>query len=105
LYKVESLGEIIALRKIDFLHDDGKRVSAEIKVGKPVECDDAWCCPYEISTGAKSKLGYMVGIDSLQALELSMKTLRVEVNYWEKTYKCKAFFLEEEGAACDFFQK
>ena len=100
MYKVESIGEIVAHRKIDFVYDDGEKESGEIKMGKPIKCDkyEDWYCPYEICTETKSKLRYMVGIDSLQAMDLSMNTLMVEVRHWDKLYKCKVFFLEEEGA-------
>ncbi|MEE9396910.1 MAG: hypothetical protein V3V31_07845 [Methylococcales bacterium] len=101
MLEIKSLGEIIAIREMEFITNDGKKEKAFIKIGKPYEHSKEldWCCPYELSTESHKKLFGMVGIDSIQALELTMKTISVEIEYWEKTKKGKFHFLDEEGAA------
>ena len=98
---IKDVGDVIAIREMEFVSDDGRKEKAYLKVGRPFEHskDLDWCCPYELSTESRKKVFGMIGIDSLQALELTMKTLRVEIEYWERTQKGKFYFLDEEGAA------
>ena len=98
---IEDIGEAIAVREMEFVYDTGLRENVVLRVGMPRECEDpeAWVCPYEIRSESHQKIFGMVGIDSLQALELTMKTLKVEIEYWERSRKGKFFFLDEEGAA------
>ena len=74
---------------MEFVYDGGTQSKAFIQVGKPYEYYEGldWVCPYEISTEKLEKIFGLVGIDSLQALELIMKTLSVEIEYWENTRK------------------
>lgn len=97
---IKDVGEVIAIREMEFISDNGRKEKAYLKVGKPYEHskDLDWCCPYELSTESRKKVFGMIGIDPLQALELTMKTLSVEVEYWEKSQKGKFYFLDEEGA-------
>ena len=92
--------DVIALREMEFVFDDGRKEKAVLKVGKPYEHSKEldWCCPYELSTESRKKVFGIIGIDSLQALELTMKTLSVEIEHWEKVQKGKFHFLDEEGA-------
>jgi hypothetical protein len=80
---------------------DGRKEKAYLKVGMPFEYNENldWCSPYELSTESSRKLFGMIGIDALQALELTMKTLRVEIEHWERNKGGKFYFLNEEGAA------
>lgn len=98
--RIREVDEVIVSRKMEFVHTDGKREKAFIKVGKPYEVNKKldWVCPYKIGTESHSKVFGMVGIDSLQALELTMKSLDIEVEYWEKINKGKFFFLSQESA-------
>ncbi len=97
---IKSLGEIIAIREMEFITNDGKKEKAFIKIGRPYEHSKEldWCCPYELSTESHKKLFGMIGIDSIHALDLTMKTLSVVIEYWEKTKNGKFYFLGEEGS-------
>lgn len=99
--KPKELGTVIAKREMVFVFEDGKREKASLKVGAPFEYGEGfeWCCPYELSTDSSKKLFGMFGVDSMQALQLTLKTLAVEIEYWEKSKKGKFYFLNEEGAA------
>lgn len=98
---IKELGTVIASREMEFIFEDGRKEKAFLKVGMPFEYGEGldWCCPYELSTESTKKLFGMFGIDALQALELTMKTLSVEIEHWERTKKGKFHFLNEEGAA------
>ncbi len=100
MLNIKSLGEVIAVREMEFISNDGNKEKAFLKIGKPFEHSKEldWCCPYELSTESDRKLFGMIGIDSLQALELTMKTLRVEIEHWEKSKNGRFYFLGEEGA-------
>ena len=98
--EIKEIGAVIASREMEFRYEDGRTEKFWLKVGAPYEHGDGfdWCCPYEFGTDSDRKLFGAFGIDSLQALELTMKTLRVEIDYWERTRKGKFLFLDEEGA-------
>lgn len=98
--EIKEIGAVIASREMEFRYEDGSTEKFWLRVGVPyVYGDDFdWCCPYELGTESNRKLFGMFGIDSLQALELTMKTLKVEIEYWERTRKGKFYFLDEEGA-------
>ncbi|MEO6925641.1 MAG: hypothetical protein ABI129_03150 [Rhodanobacter sp.] len=94
-----EIGQVIAERVMVFVRDSGEREAASLRVGVPVKIgDESWQCPYELRTDSRVKAFGMHGVDALQALELTMKTLRVEVDYWERHQKGKFHFLDEEGA-------
>ncbi len=97
---IKKIDEVIALREMKFHYEDGRVEKASLKIGKPYPYNEEndFVCLYELSTESKSKLSEMVGIDSLQALDLTMKSLSVEVEYWERSQKGKFFYLDEEGA-------
>ena len=97
---LKDVGEIVATREMEFVYDEGHREAAGIRVGKPREWDGAetWVCPYEVWSESYQKIFGMVGIDAIQSLELTMKTLRAEIEHWERKWKGKFFFLDEEGA-------
>jgi hypothetical protein len=94
-----EITQVVAERTMFFVPNTGEREAASLRVGLPVKIDEhTWYCPYELRTDSAKKLFGMHGIDALQALELTMKTLSVEVAYWEKSKNGKFHFLDEEGA-------
>jgi len=97
---IKDVGDVIAIREMEFVAEYGNKEKAFLKVGRPYEYSEDlnWCCPYELSTESRKIVFGMIGIDPLQALELTMKTLPVEIEFWEKTQKGKFYFLDEEGA-------
>ena len=100
MLEIKKIEVAVALREMMFHFQDGRTEKVVLKVGMPYEYGDGldWCCPYELSTESSRKLFGMFGVDALQALELTIKTLKVEVEYWEKFKKGKFYFLGEEGA-------
>ena len=96
---IKEIKETIASRTLEFVDSEGGKETVVLKVGMPFEQEEeSWCCPYELSSESYVKRFGMVGIDSVQALELTMKTLNVEIEYWERSKKGKFYFLGELGA-------
>lgn len=100
MLKIKDIDVPLALREMEFRFSDGRSESAVLKIGAPYEYGDGydWCCAYKLEMPSKTRLFGMFGIDSLQALELTMKTIKVEVECWEKELGGKFFFLDEEGS-------
>ncbi len=104
MFEVKEIGSIIATRDLVFIREDGSSESVILNIGVPYKTDiESECfCPYQIISKSRNKLYGMVGIDTLQALELTMKTLNCELDYCERTFKGKFHFLGEEGHCCKF---
>lgn len=82
-----------------FVKDSGEREAASLRVGLPVKLDEqTWYCAYELRTVSRHRLFGMHGIDAIQALDLTMKTLGVEIDHWERSQGGKFHFLGEAGA-------
>lgn len=104
MFEVKEIGKIIASRTLEFIREDGSAETVIINIGEPYETnvEGACCCPYQVISESRNKLNGTVGIDTLQALDLTMKTLNCELEYWERKFKGKFHFLGEEGHCCSF---
>ena len=102
--EIKELGAVIASREMEFRYEDGRTERFLLRVGMPYEYGDGfdWCCPYELATESDRKLFGMFGIDSLQALELTMKTLNVEIEYWKKPKKESFSFSARKGPGHEY---
>ena len=90
-----ELGEVVAERKLDLVSNDAATVPCLVRVGKPVQVDDdTWICPYQIEAGERIRTLGMHGIDSMQALVLTMKTLDVEISFVAKILGASVQYLE-----------
>jgi hypothetical protein len=98
--EVKDIGTVIASREMTFVFADGSKEVAMLKVGQPVEVGGGldWCCPFELNIGTMKRLRGIHGIDAVQALDLTMKSLRTDIEYLERTKGGKFHFLDEEGA-------
>ena len=72
--------DVIAERHLE-LRVDGNVVAVSVKIGLPLPGQSAedWLCPYEIHFGDHSKSTAMHGVDSLQALQLTIAALDSEL--------------------------
>lgn len=94
-----EITQVIAERTMLFVRHTGEREAASLRVGLPVKDEEnSWLCPYELRTDSAKKVFGMYGVDALQALELTMKILSLEVAHWEKSKGGKFHFLDDEGA-------
>ena len=90
-----KLGEVIAERKLDLVGGNAANIPCVVQVGKPVQVDDdTWVCPYQIEAGERIQSLGMHGIDSMQALVLTLKTLDVEIAHVAKIFDASVQYLE-----------
>jgi hypothetical protein len=77
--------DVIAERRMELRSSTGS-VEVVIKLGRPVPDGslDSWKCEYEIQFGDTARSMAMHGGDALQALQLSIATLDVELEHGAK---------------------
>jgi hypothetical protein len=77
--------DVIAERQLVLRKDDGD-IDVTVKIGRP-ELDasgENWKCPYEIWFGDSFKTMAMHGVDLIQALQLTIASLDVELEVGAK---------------------
>jgi len=80
------VSEVAAKRDLTFRYENGEEVKATVTLGVPlyVEDKDYFQCPYELNVDGKKRTFAICGIDSLQALALTFKTLDTELEVFAK---------------------
>ena len=88
--------DLIAERRLELRTGDGS-VNVVVKLGRPEpdETGDNWKCPYEVWFGDACKAMAMHGADSMQALQLSIATLDVELQFAARRRGGVLFHLDE----------
>ena len=71
-----DLGQVIATRDLEF---DGQPVRVSIGMPRPEPGGMDYMCPYEISGPLTKRVFRSIGIDAVQALQLVMKMIGVEL--------------------------
>lgn len=90
-----ELGKVIAERTLNLVGSNADSIPCVVRVGDPVQIDDdTWVCPYQIAAGDRVQLLGMHGIDSMQALVLTLKTLDVEISHMAKLFDASVEYLE-----------
>lgn len=81
------LGEVIAARELAFLRKNGSEEIVWVRIGKPYQegSGEPWLCPYEIASPTKKRNFAMAGVDSMQALILTTRTILPELEHWSRT--------------------
>ncbi len=78
-----ELGETIAERRIEGVAADGSRFEVVIRFGAPrpdpLSGNGDWVCPHQITGLGGEEIGAAYGVDSLQALLLSVHAVRVKL--------------------------
>ncbi|GAA2677940.1 DUF6968 family protein [Nonomuraea recticatena] len=80
---MDEIGEVMAERQVEAVAADGARTRVTVRFGRP--CPDAlsehgdWCCPHQILGLGEEGVGAAFGVDSLQALLLSVYKARLEL--------------------------
>jgi hypothetical protein len=77
------LGEVVAERRLECVAMDGARTPVVIRFGTPhpdpLSTNGDWCCPHQIVGLGEETVGASFGVDSLQALLLSVYRVRLEL--------------------------
>lgn len=93
--KPDDLGTVIADRRLELIGSDGTVTACTVKVGEPVPDENGdWVCPYEVQAGQDIILFGMHGVDSMQALIGTLKTLDGEVSRLAKKLAADVRYLE-----------
>ncbi|MEV0616834.1 hypothetical protein AB0I81_26185 [Nonomuraea sp. NPDC050404] len=76
-----ELGEIVAERQVEAIAAGGARTPVTIRFGRPrpdeLSTTGDWCCPHQILGLGDDGVDAAFGVDSLQALMLSVYTVRL----------------------------
>jgi hypothetical protein len=88
--------DVVAERRL-VLRTDNEPTEVLVKLGRPVPGDtgEDWVCPYEIWFESKCRSMAMHGIDAMQALQLSIATLDVELEVLMRNRSGQLYFLDE----------
>jgi len=72
--KIEDVGEIIAVRVLEYVEQGTKSSLVEVAIGKPRQFPDStdYYVPYRIKGAGIEKLWFAGGVDAVQALQLVM---------------------------------
>ncbi|WP_188197672.1 DUF6968 family protein [Nonomuraea sp. SYSU D8015] len=78
-----ELGEVVAERQLEAVAEDGARTPVTVRFGRPrpdaLSTTGDWCCPHQILGLGEEGVGASFGVDSLQALLLSVYKVRLEL--------------------------
>ena len=100
--KIEEVRDIIATRELVYISSSGEREISKIEIGKPYQIEEeAYLCPYRVGSSSYEHIFGSVGIDTFQALELSLKTMEAELAYWVRKKGGSFEFLGEPGAGLE----
>lgn len=79
--KLESVGEVIADRKLTLTREGQQPVEIQVLMGKPQKFPDHsdFYCPYQIKSPVREKVMAIGGVDAFQAMQLAMDTIGVEL--------------------------
>ena len=86
--------DVIAERRLE-LRVGGTTVEVLVKLGRPEPSGEDWHCPYEIWFGNLCRNMAMHGIDAMQALQLSIATLDVELEQGAKKRGGRLYHYDE----------
>jgi len=79
---VMSLETVIAERHFSARDSFGAAISIVVRVGLPTidTSGENWMCPYEVAANGHSNVFAMHGVDSMQALELTLRIVETEAS-------------------------
>lgn len=99
-----DLGNVIAERSLEAVHEDGNESSMLVLLGTPARHPHSTgvFVPYQIDHMNKKRLWYAAGVDGFQALLLAMKMILVEIETLERRHKMKVRFNRDENGNLGF---
>lgn len=78
-----ELGPVVAERRVEGVAADGTRTAVVIRIGTPhpdpLSAHGDWCCPHQVLGLGDEAVGASFGVDSLQALLLSVYRVRLDL--------------------------
>jgi hypothetical protein len=75
--QLESVGEVIAVRRLYLDGEEPRTTQIVIEAGKPVKFPDSddFYCPFRISGAGEEKIFYGGGIDAFQAIQEAFRII------------------------------
>jgi hypothetical protein len=86
--------DVIAERSLE-LRTENQSIAVIVKLGRPEPAAEDWRCPYEILFGDTTRAMAMHGADAMQALQLSIATLDMELEYGAEKRGGMLYHLDE----------
>jgi hypothetical protein len=83
---IENIGQEIASRRL-ILKCGEVTTQVLVRIGLPYPVQDqlSFHCPFEITGFGERRLGYAVGVDAIQALQLGMIMVDADLEYLAQT--------------------
>jgi hypothetical protein len=74
-FKIEDMGRVLASRKLYLV--DPPQITFEVNIYQPKAFSEGggFYCPIQVNGSSENKVFYGAGLDSMQALDLSLKSL------------------------------
>ena len=92
--ELNEIKHVIAVRK---LKAGDEPIVVTIGRPEPFEGGDDFYCPYSIEFLGKKKVSYAGGMDAVQALQLTMKKIGVDLSHLKTPPDKPATWLDEPG--------
>ena len=91
---IQQIDAPIAERKLTMGND-----TVIVVIGKPQPFEDGeYYCPYSIDISGKIKFSYAGGVDAVQALQLTMKKIGVDLDYFSTLEDKPITWLSDTGS-------
>lgn len=80
---LESLGDIVGVRKLYWVdeHEVSRSVQVLIGIPRPFPDSTGYYCPFQIVGLGSAEIRYAAGIDAIQALQLVMSMIGVTLRF------------------------
>jgi hypothetical protein len=80
------MGEIIAERVLNLVHENGNTTQVFVRMGKPQASPkgDDFHCTCQIAGIGDEKIHEIFGIDAFQALQLTLRDIAFQLHYYRK---------------------
>lgn len=100
--QIDSLGDVVLTRKL-FVGGEHKR-EVVIKIGKPIELEGNgdYYCPYQVVGIENDKIKYAIGIDGVQAMQLTLSRIGADLYTSEEGRKGNLRWIGDENGNLGF---
>jgi Domain of unknown function (DUF6968) len=98
-----SLGNVIALRTLHWVPDDGTRPTVSFAVGTPQKSpydDIGVIVPFQITGIGPGKVKFAAGVDGIQAFLLALKMLGADLDRIQTERNGRLAWLGDESGTC-----
>lgn len=95
--KLSEARDVVARRKLTF----GQR-EIVVSVERPVSDNDDFICCYVIEIEDEEKCGHAMGMDSVQAIQLAMKSIGIDLSAIARAAEQEITWLEDSPGETGF---